>query len=79
MVGEKGHGDEYGLGSHESFTILELAKMFTDTITMLEERPGNRMDSICDTTRAEEEFGWKAEHSLKDYIEEIKKDHLTTK
>lgn len=73
MVGEKGYGDEYGLGSHESYTILELAQMFTDNIVMLPERPGNRMDSVCDTTRAEKEFGWKANHSLKDYIAELKK------
>lgn len=72
FVGEKGHGDEYGLGSHESYTILELAKMFTDNIVMLPERPGNRMDSICDTTRAESEFGWKAEHTVREYIESLK-------
>ena len=72
MVGEKGSGDEYGLGSHESFTVLELARMFTDNIVMLPERPGNRMESIVDTTKIEKEFGWKAEHSLKDYIESLK-------
>ena len=71
-VGEKGHGDEYGLGSPESHTVLEIAKMFTDNITMLPERAGNRMDSICDTTKAEQEFGWKPQHTVKDYIESLK-------
>ncbi len=73
MVGEKGHGDEYGLGSPESFSILELAKMFTDNIIMLPERPGNRMESIVDTSRVEKEFGWKAEHTVKEYIDSLKK------
>lgn len=72
LVGEKGAGDEYGLGSHESFSILELAQMFTDKIVMLPEHQGNRMESIVDTSRAENEFGWKAEHSLKDYIDSLK-------
>jgi UDP-glucose 4-epimerase len=72
MVGEKGLGDEFGLGSHESYTILEIAKMFTDDIVMLPERPGNRMESIVDTTRAEQEFGWKTEHTVKEYIESLK-------
>ena len=72
MVGEKGSGDEYGLGSHESFTVLELARMFTDNIVMLPERPGNRMESIVDTTKAEKEFGWKAEHIVKEYIDSLK-------
>lgn len=72
MTGEKGAGDEYGLGSHESFSVLELAQMFTDNIVMLPERPGNRMESYIDTTKAEKEFGWKAVHSLRDYIESLK-------
>ena len=72
MVGEKGQGDEYGLGSHESYTVLELAQMFTDNIVMFPERPGNRMESIVDTTKAEKEFGWKTEHTVREYIEELK-------
>ncbi len=72
MVGEKGQGDEYGLGSHESHTVLDIAKMFTDNITMLPERPGNRMDSICDTSRVEKEFGWKPEQTVQAYIESLK-------
>ncbi len=77
MVGEGGQGDDYGLGSHESHTILEIAQMFGGEITMLEERPGNRMDSICDTSRAENEFGWKTEQTVEGYIEQLKQQHLT--
>lgn len=77
MVGEGGHGDDYGLGSHESHTILEIAQMFGGEITMLPERPGNRMDSICDTSRAENEFGWKTEQTVEGYIESLKKQKLT--
>jgi len=72
LVGEKGHGDEFGLGSHESYSVLDIAKMFTDNIEMLPKRKGNRMESIVDTTRAEKEFGWKAEHGVRDYIESLK-------
>lgn len=72
MVGEQGHGDEYGLGSPESYSILDIAKMFTDNIIMLPERPGNRMESIVDTTKAEKEFGWKTEHTVGEYIESLK-------
>ncbi|MDO8521719.1 MAG: NAD-dependent epimerase/dehydratase family protein [bacterium] len=73
-VGERGYGDEYGLGSSESYSVLEIAKMFTDNIVMLPERPGNRMDSIVDTTRALHEFGWKPEQTVRQYIESLKKD-----
>jgi UDP-glucose 4-epimerase len=72
MVGEGGEGDNYGLGSPESYSVLEVAKMFTDNITMLPERPGNRMDSIVDTSRVEKEFGWKPEMTVRQYIEQLK-------
>lgn len=72
LVGEGGQGDEYGLGAKESYSILDVAKMFTDNIEMLPEAKGNRMDSIVDTARAEQEFGWKTEHTVKEYIEKIK-------
>jgi UDP-glucose 4-epimerase len=74
LVGERGHGDEYGLGSHESHTVLEIANMFSDNIVMLPERQGNRMDSVCDTTRVEQEFGWKPEMTVRQYIESLKRD-----
>lgn len=73
-VGEKGQGDEYGLGSHESHTVLEIANMFSDNIVMLPKRPGNRMDSVVDTTRVEREFGWKPEITVREYIDSIKRE-----
>ena len=74
MVGEKGQGDEYGLGSPESYTVLEIANMFGGKIEMLPERKGNRMDSVVDSSKAEREFGWKAETSVKEYIAAIKRE-----
>lgn len=72
MVGENGQGDEYGIGSPESYTVMEVAKMFSDNIHMLPERQGNRMDSLVDTTRIEHEFNWKPEMTVKQYIESLK-------
>lgn len=71
-IGEKGEGDEYGLGAKESFSVLEVAKLFGGEIKMLPERKGNRMDGKLDTSRAHNELGWQAGLRLKDYIEEIK-------
>ena len=72
MVGEKGSGDDYGIGSPESYSILELAKMFTDNIVMVPERKGNRTEPTIDTSRVEKEFGWKPEHTVREYIESLK-------
>ena len=67
LVGENGHGDDFGIGSSESFTVMEIAQMFGGNIKILPERPGNRMvaDIITEKT---EKLGWKASWSIKDYI-----------
>jgi len=71
MVGEHGYGDEFGIGSPESFSILDIANLFGGKIEMLPERRGNRMtaDLITEKTQA---LGWKAEHSVSNYIEELR-------
>ncbi len=71
LVGEKGEGDDYGLGAEEGFSILEIAKMFGLEIVMLPERKGNRMNTVVDVSRAKRELGWKAKKSIKNYIEDI--------
>ncbi len=73
LVGEKGEGDNYGLGSEESFTILEVAKLFGGKIEMSPERQGNRMTASIDLSRSNGELGWKAETHLKDHIQEFLK------
>ena len=70
-VGEKGSGDEYGLGSDESYSILEVAEMFGGEIRMMPEIKGNRMNGKLDVRRATNELGWSAKHNLPDYIKEI--------
>ncbi len=73
LVGEHGYGDEFGIGSEEAYSVLEIAKMFGGEIVMLPERKGNRMvsDVVTDKTKA---LGWQATKSITDYIEEIKRD-----
>lgn len=72
LVGENGYGDEFGIGSDESFSILEVAQMYGGKIEMLPERRGNRMTAevISEKTKA---LGWIPKRSLKDYIEECRR------
>jgi UDP-glucose 4-epimerase len=74
LVGERGDGDGYGLGSEEAFTIKEIAEMFGGEVIMLPERKGNRMQAYIDVTRAKNEFGWRAKNSLRDHIAEFLKN-----
>ena len=69
LIGEDGHGDEYGIGSPQGYTVLEVAQMFGGNIEMLPGRKGNRMIAtvVSDKTKA---LGWEPKRELKDYIEE---------
>ncbi len=75
LVGEKGEGDDYGLGDERGYSILDIAKMFGKNIVMLPERKGNRMNSTIDTTRVQKELKWKAKKNIKTHINEFVKDH----
>ncbi|MBL0702642.1 MAG: hypothetical protein JJV95_01480, partial [Sulfurospirillum sp.] len=73
LVGENGYGDEFGIGSKEAFTILEVAKMYNVEIKMLPERRGNRMTAevVSSKTKA---LGWTPKRKLQDYIDECRKN-----
>jgi UDP-glucose 4-epimerase len=70
LVGENGNGDDYGIGSSESFSINDIASAFGSDVEMLPERKGNRMDGnlVCEKTK---ELGWKETKSVMDYINSI--------
>lgn len=70
LVGEKGSGDEFGLGASETYSILEVAQLFGRDIQMLPERKGNRMEAMLDTTKSQS-LGWSAKRKLSEYIQEV--------
>ena len=73
-VGEKGHGDEYGLGNVTAYRILDIAQMFGSEILMVPERVGNRMQSGIDTSKTES-LGWRAARCVEGYIAEFLKNN----
>ena len=70
LVGKKGLGDNYGIGCSQSFSILDIAKMFGSEIEFLPERKGNRMSAsvVCDKTKS---LGWEESYSIENYIRDI--------
>jgi UDP-glucose 4-epimerase len=67
LVGERGDGDDFGLGNTHAFSVLEVAELFGSKIIMMPEVQGNRMTSDIDTTKAEL-LGWRVKKNLEDYI-----------
>jgi UDP-glucose 4-epimerase len=74
LVGENGYGDEFGIGSPDAYTILEIAQMFDGKIKMLPERKGNRMVADVVTCKTEA-LGWKPTRTIQEYIEEQRKNN----
>lgn len=81
LVGENGYGDEFGIGSDEAFSVIEVAEMFLNMpinqaieegrVVMLPERRGNRMTAevVTEKTKA---LGWEPKGSLREYIKKLR-------
>ena len=50
-VGDFGQGDNFGIGSDDQYSILEVAKMFGGEIEFLPERRGNRKNASVKTEK----------------------------
>lgn len=74
LVGEKGWGDGYALGTTVSHSILEIAEAFGGPIEMVEGYPG-REESGNDPTKARDELGWHPTLDIMDYIRQFVKEH----
>lgn len=72
LAGEKGMGDGYGIGADESFTVLEVAKLFGSEILLLPPRAGNRLTAGVDNLQVKA-LGWQQQHKLPQWIESVKK------
>lgn len=73
LIGFNGHGDEYGIGNPNAYTIEEVANLFGGDIEYLPERKGNRMSApvLTDKTIG---LGWKPQMSLAKYIHDLKQN-----
>ena len=69
ILGENGLGDNYGIGSDKSYSIIEIVELFKCKVEWLPERKGNRMSApiVSEKTKS---LGWKAKNELLDYISE---------
>ena len=69
IAGMEGAGDDYGIASDESYSILDVVEMLGCKPKMLPSNSANRMDAEIKNQKLLDK-GWKAKTSLKDYIKE---------
>ncbi len=67
LVGENGEGDNYGIGTDEHFSLLEVASMFGGTIEMLPATKSTRTSPDVDSEKVRA-LGWVPQHHLPEYI-----------
>lgn len=70
LVGEKGEGDNFGIGVDETYTLLEVAQMFGGKIEMLPQTETTRSKAEVDATKVRA-LGWKPTRRLEEYIKSI--------
>lgn len=66
---------EYQLGSGEDFSVLEVAKMFSDKIEYIPERKGDRKYSKANVQQTYLDLGWRPETRLIDWVQKVKQTH----
>ncbi len=73
LASEKGQGDGYGIGADQAYSVLDVAEMFGSETVMMPERKGNRLSGGVDNEKLKG-LGWKQQHQLTDWIEQVKAD-----
>ena len=71
LAAREGQGDGYCIGSENTYSILEIAKLFGARIKMLPKKKGDRLSSTIDLSKMKE-LGWSAKHNIEDYIKSLK-------
>jgi UDP-glucose 4-epimerase len=71
-VDDKCFGNVYNVGNGKNYSILEIAAMISDNIEFIPPRPGEARETLSNTDKIKQVFGWKAEVSLSDWIERNK-------
>lgn len=67
LVGKKGFGDNYGIGSKKNYTIIDLARLLKMNYKITSPKKGNRMNAALKTKKTIE-LGWNETKSLRNYI-----------
>lgn len=72
-VAEAGEGDGFGIGSPESYSVMDICRFLSLNHEFLPEHPANRSSGPLETDKTSN-LGWRAVHRLPDYLErELKK------
>jgi len=64
------YGEVFNVGSGTNHSVLELAAMISDDISMIEPRMGEAYITLADNTKLSETFGWTVTKTIEEYVKE---------
>ncbi len=75
LAWKKGKQNDYMLGTKKTYSIIEIAKMFSSKIKYIPSRPGERFGSTIPNNNAKKILGYSAKQDIKDYIKNLVKNN----
>lgn len=70
MNSTTGHGEVFNIGTGTNHSILELAKLISNFVKFIPERPGEARETLADNQKAREVLKWAPTKNIVQYIEE---------
>ncbi len=67
LVGKKGEGDDFGIGSDKSYSVIDIAKMLNMNVKYRPAKRGNRLNATLKTSKTKK-LGWRPSKNLKEYL-----------
>lgn len=70
LYGKYGLGQVYNVGTGRNHSIIELARMISDTVKFIPARPAEARVTLADNGKIREMFDWRPTKRIEDYIKE---------
>ena len=70
----KGKKKSYYIGSGKAYSVLKVAKKFSNKIKYIAKRPGEKFTGKANLSLAKKELGYRPQKNLLNYIENFKKN-----
>lgn len=64
-------GTVFNVGTGRNHSVLDLARMMSDKISFIPERPGEMRETLADNSKIKRVLGWKPTVQLESYIESL--------
>jgi UDP-glucose 4-epimerase len=64
------YGEVFNIGTGRNYSIIELAKMITDTVKFIPERPAEARETLASIGKSQEYLKWFAKKNITEYIKE---------